>query len=96
MSDRNAPRVQPARAVAFDVLRAVNESDAYANLLLPTAIDRAGLSAADAGLATELTYGTLRRVGYYDAVIELAAQRSAHDIDPVVLDALRLSAHQIL
>lgn len=96
MSDRSGPRVQPARAVAFDVLRAVNESDAYANLLLPTAIDRAGLSAADAGLATELTYGTLRRVGYYDAVIELAAQRSAHDIDPVVLDALRLSAHQIL
>ena len=96
MSDRSGPRVQPARAVAFDVLRAVNESDAYANLLLPTAIDRAGLSAADAGLATELTYGTLRRVGYYDAVIELAAQRSAHDIDPVVLDALRLPAHQIL
>ena len=40
-----------------------HESDAYANLLLPAAIARAGLDTADAGLATELTYGTLRRQG---------------------------------
>ena len=44
---------QPARRVALDVLTAVRESDAYANLLLPTRIARAGLSSADAGLATE-------------------------------------------
>lgn len=93
---RGAPRVQPARAVAFDVLRAVSESDAYANLLLPTALERAALTGPDAALATELTYGTLRRVGYYDRVLELAARRSLDDIDPVVLDALRLSAHQLL
>ncbi|WP_345802514.1 transcription antitermination factor NusB [Microbacterium sp. AZCO] len=85
-----------ARQVAYDVLRAVNESDAYANLLLPTAIDRAALSTADAALATELTYGTLRRRGTYDAVIALAADRSAQDIDPPVIDALRLGVHQLL
>ena len=60
---------QSPRWVAYDTLRAVHSSDAYANLLLPRAIGRAGLSAADAGLATELTYGTLRREGTYDAVI---------------------------
>ncbi|MFH8249812.1 RsmB/NOP family class I SAM-dependent RNA methyltransferase [Microbacterium sp. B2969] len=85
-----------ARQVAYDVLRAVNESDAYANLLLPTTIDRAGLSTADAALATELTYGTLRRRGTYDAVIALAADRPAQDIDPPVIDALRLGVHQLL
>ncbi|BDV30568.1 RsmB/NOP family class I SAM-dependent RNA methyltransferase [Microbacterium terricola] len=86
----------PARQVAFDTIRAVHESDAYANLLLPRALARAGLSTADAALTTELTYGTLRRQGTYDAVIGLAADRSIHDIDPPVLDALRLGVHQLL
>lgn len=85
-----------ARWVAFDTLRAVHESDAYANLLLPKAIARAGLSSADAGLATELTYGTLRREGTYDAIIADAAGRPVDAIDPVVLDALRLGTHQLL
>ena len=84
------------RRVAYDVLRAVYEADAYANLLLPSAIERARLSTADAALATELTYGTLRRSGTYDAVIAIAADRPVHDIDPGVLDALRLGVHQLL
>jgi len=87
---------QPARGVAYAVLRAVEESDAYANLLLPAEIVRADLSPADAALATELTYGTLRRRGYYDAVIALAARRPVAEIDPPVRDALRLSVHQLL
>jgi 16S rRNA (cytosine967-C5)-methyltransferase len=82
--------------VAYDVLRAVSESDAYANLLLPAAIADARLTPQDAALATELTYGTLRRLGTYDAVIEAAAGRATADIDPAVLDALRLAAHQLL
>ncbi|MRX44966.1 RsmB/NOP family class I SAM-dependent RNA methyltransferase [Agromyces kandeliae] len=89
-------RVSPARLVAYDVVAAVRDSDAYANLLLPTRIERARLSAADAALATELTYGTLRLLGRYDAVIALAAGRDVAAIDPPVLDVLRLGAHQLL
>jgi len=89
-------RVQPARRIAFDVIRAVHESDAYANLLLPVRLGRAKLSTADAGLATELTYGTLRMQGYYDAVIALVAGRPVDRIDAPVLDVLRLAAHQLL
>lgn len=85
-----------ARSVAFDVLRAVGESDAYANLLLPARLDRARLSPSDAGLATELTYGTLRLRGYYDRVIEIAARRPTDTIDEPVLDALRMGCHQLL
>jgi 16S rRNA (cytosine967-C5)-methyltransferase len=85
-----------AREVAYDVLAAVRDSDAYANLLLPSRIERAGLSTADAALATELTYGTLRLQGYYDKVIELAAKRGVEDIDPPILDVLRLGTHQLL
>ncbi len=88
--------VQPARRIALDVILAVRDSDAYANLLLPVRLERAKLNAADAGLATELTYGTLRRQGYYDAVIALAAGRPVEKIDPAILDVLRLACHQLL
>lgn len=88
--------VQPARRVAFETLRAVHESDAYANLLLPRLIGRAKLNTQDAALTTELTYGTLRREGTYDAIIAEAAGRDVAGIDPPVLDALRLGVHQLL
>lgn len=93
---RPQQRVQPARLVAYEVIAAVRESDAYANLLLPSRIKRAGLNGADAALATELTYGTLRMQGFYDKVIELVADRTVDKIDPAVLDVLRLGAHQLL
>ncbi|MFZ2963211.1 MAG: transcription antitermination factor NusB [Rhodoglobus sp.] len=88
--------VQPARRIALDVISAVRESDAYANLLLPVRLGRAKLADADAALATELTYGTLRMQGYYDRVIALAANRPVEQIDPPILDVLRLACHQIL
>jgi 16S rRNA (cytosine967-C5)-methyltransferase len=91
-----APRVQQARLIAYDVIRAVRDSDAYANLLLPVRLARAALPAADAALATELTYGTLRMQGYYDRVIALAARRDVDQIDPEILDVLRLGVHQLL
>lgn len=88
--------MQPARRVAFEVIHAVSTADAYANLLLPVKLDRAGLHGADAALATELTYGTLRQRGFYDGVIEIAAKRPVAEIDPPVLDVLRLAVHQLL
>jgi 16S rRNA (cytosine967-C5)-methyltransferase len=89
-------RVSPARIVAYEVLEAVRDDEAYANLLLPKRIERSKLSPADAALATELTYGTLRMQGYYDRIIELVSERDRTAIDPVVLDILRLGAHQLL
>lgn len=93
---RNVNQIQPARRVAYEVIHAVSESDAYANLLLPVKLERAGLRGPDAGLATELTYGTLRQLGYYDRVIEIAAGRPTTEIDLPVLDVLRLGVHQLL
>ena len=93
---RRSRPVTPARMVAFEVLMAVTEDDAYANLSLPARIKSAGLSSADAGLATELTYGTLRMQGFYDRVISNAAARDIDTIDVVVLNILRLGVHQLL
>ncbi|KQO64738.1 RsmB/NOP family class I SAM-dependent RNA methyltransferase [Curtobacterium sp. Leaf261] len=84
-----------ARRVALDVIRAVQADDAYANLLLPVRIRRAGLTPRDAGFATELTYGTIRMIGTYDAVIEAASGRRVANIEADVLDVLRLGVHQL-
>lgn len=88
--------VTRSRQVAFEVLRAVDDDDAYANLLLPHRIAAARLAPSDAGLATELTYGTLRRRGTYDAIIAEASGRDVRAIDPPILDVLRLGTHQLL
>lgn len=86
----------PARLAAFDVLRAVSERDAYANLALPALLRERGITGRDAAFATELTYGTCRAIGVLDAVIASAAHRPVEQIDPVLLELLRLGAYQLL
>jgi len=88
--------LDPARGAAFDVLRAVSERSAYANLALPALLRQRGISGRDAAFATELTYGTCRTQGLLDAVISAAAGRPTEAIDPVLLDLLRLGAYQLL
>ncbi|MFJ6155794.1 RsmB/NOP family class I SAM-dependent RNA methyltransferase [Pseudarthrobacter sp. NPDC092184] len=97
----NAPsqrtrRADPARLVAFEVLRAVAAEDAYANLVLPARIRHHGLDKRDAGFATELTYGALRGQGTYDAILARCVDRPLDQLDPAILDALRIGAHQLL
>src|SRR6202046_419779 len=86
-------RADPARHAAYDVLRAVDDRDAYANLLLPALLTERGLTGRDAAFATELTYGTLRGRGTYDAILAACSDR---DPDPLVRAVLRLGAHQLL
>ncbi|TAP42720.1 transcription antitermination factor NusB [Arthrobacter sp. S39] len=97
----NAPaqrtrRADPARLVAFEVLRAVAAEDAYANLVLPSRIRHHGLDKRDAGFATELSYGALRGQGTYDAVLSRCVDRPLDQLDPAILDALRIGTHQLL
>ena len=89
-------QLDPARRAAFDVLRAVSERDAYANLALPALLSERGITGRDAAFATELTYGTCRTRGTLDAVIGAAAGRPIDQIDSVLLDLLRLGAYQLL
>ncbi|WP_435735873.1 transcription antitermination factor NusB [Cellulosimicrobium sp. PMB13] len=86
----------PARTAAFDVLREVDGSDAYANLVLPPLLRQREIRGRDAGFATELAYGTLRLRGRYDAVLARCLDRPLDRLDPPVLDILRLGAHQLL
>jgi len=75
-------------------LRAVADRDAYANLLLPALLKERGLTGRDAAFATELTYGTLRGRGTYDAILAACSDRD--ELDPPVRDVLRIGTHQLL
>ena len=95
---RPAPRreADPARRVAYDLLRAVDERDAYANLTLPAMLRERGLTGRDAAFATELGYGTLRAAGALDEFLARCADRSVEAMDPAARAALRLGAYQLL
>lgn len=95
-NERSKDFVTASRYVAFNVLLAVTESDAYANILLPHRIVEAGLDSQEAALATELTYGTLRWQGLYDAIIARVSSRELDSIETRALVVLRLGAHQLL
>ncbi|MCL1870455.1 MAG: rRNA small subunit methyltransferase B [Promicromonosporaceae bacterium] len=86
----------PARTAAFDVLREVDGSDAYANLVLPPLLRDRRITGRDAAFATELAYGTLRLRGRYDAVLAHCIDRPLDRVDPPLLDVLRLGTHQLL
>ena len=90
------PKVDPARRIAWEVMRAVDERDSYVNLLLPKLITDAGLAGREAAFATELTHGTIRRQGTYDAILEQTTSKGLAAVDPPVRDVLRLGAHQLL
>ncbi|MBI1352434.1 MAG: rRNA cytosine-C5-methyltransferase [Actinomycetales bacterium] len=84
------------RAAALELLRAVREDEAYANLALPQIVHGFGLTGRDAAFATELSYGTLRGLRWYDAVLAECVTRSYDKVEPAMKDVLRLGAHQLL
>jgi 16S rRNA (cytosine967-C5)-methyltransferase len=86
----------PARQATLDVLAAVREHDAYANLALPSLLRQRGINGRDAALATELCYGTCRAQGLLDAVLESCMDRPCSEVDGDLLDALRLGSYQLL
>ncbi|HEY8371624.1 MAG TPA: transcription antitermination factor NusB [Pseudonocardiaceae bacterium] len=95
-SPRRPPVEDPARRAALDVVRAVRERDAYANLVLPVLLRERRISGRDAALATELAYGTCRAQGLLDAVLAECTDRPLDRVDGKVLDALRLGSYQLL
>src|SRR5262249_16097183 len=94
--------LDPARRAAFDVLRAVSEGDAYANLVLPVLLRERGITGRDAAYATELPYAACTTQGLLDAVITPAAAtprplcRPPDRISAALIDLLRLGAYHLL
>ena len=102
MNDRSprnrAPQRRPdrVRRVAYQVIRQVNGEAGYANLVLNKALRESRLGGRDAAFCTELVHGTLRWQGTYDAFLARSVSRPLEDLDPELLDLLRLGSHQLL
>ena len=55
--------IDQPRLVAYEAVRAVDERDAYVNLLLPALLRERRVTGRDAAFATELAHGSIRGRG---------------------------------
>nr|WP_313779637.1 transcription antitermination factor NusB [Paenibacillus larvae] len=65
----NILKVRTAREAALQVLLEVEKEHAYSNLMLNKVLRHADLSRQDAGLATEIVYGTIQRLNTIDCFL---------------------------
>lgn len=89
------PAPDPVRVLVFNLLQQVNNEGAYANLRLPELLKASDLNDRDRAFATELGYGTLRMQGKHDAFIREISTRPFDELDPAVLNLLRMGLHQL-
>jgi 16S rRNA (cytosine967-C5)-methyltransferase len=88
-------RIAPARAAAYQVLRAVSSGKAD----LPHALARARArlpDERDRALAGEVATGTLRWQAAFDRIVQEFSGRPLTKLDPEVLDVLRSAIFQLL
>jgi 16S rRNA (cytosine967-C5)-methyltransferase len=78
------------------VIRRVTEERAFSTLTMAGALDRSRLEGRDRALATELGYGTLRRVRSLDWALRPHVSRPIERVSPRALALLRLGAYQVL
>ena len=93
-SDARRPPTS-ARSVALDAIRRVTDEGAYSNLTLARTLARAGLSDRDAAFATELVYGTVRRLIPIDHALTPLLERPIDTAPKGARAALRLGAYQL-
>ena len=85
-----------AREVALHTLNQARTANAWANDLLEIESKRAKLSPVDRRFAMQLTLGVIRRRNTLDALLRPFIQRPFHEVEPILIDALRLGAYQLL
>ena len=88
-------RVAPARTAAYDIMRAVGSGAAD----LPHALARARArlpDERDRALAGEIAVGTLRWQGAFDRIAAEFTRRPITQLDPEVVDILRITIFQLL
>jgi len=84
-----------AREIAYQITRRVHSKGGYLGLLIRYGAGKGGLSARDRSLVAELCYGTQRHRNKIDHLIASFSKRDMDDMDPEVLDILRLGFYQL-
>ena len=84
-----------ARSVSLEAIRRVTDGGAYSNRVLPALLARSGMSERDRALATELTFGTLRRLLGLDRAIGMRSTRPVERMSPGARAVIRLGAYQL-
>jgi 16S rRNA (cytosine967-C5)-methyltransferase len=85
-------KLASARQAAFGALLAIDRGAWSAEAL---AAKSGHLDSRDAGLASDIVFGTLRRRGELDAAIGQYSKRSVDKLDPAVRIALEMALYQI-
>lgn len=86
---------QSSRELAMDILVRVEQQMAYSNIALNQALQKANLPRNEAGLVTELVYGTIQRLNTIDYLLNRFLSKGVKKLEPWVRNLLRLSLYQI-
>ncbi|WP_161820888.1 16S rRNA (cytosine(967)-C(5))-methyltransferase RsmB [Sporotomaculum syntrophicum] len=84
------------REAALQVLLAVEEREAYANLALGVLLDKLEPGKLDRSFITELVYGTLRAQNTLDWALSHYLRRPLSGLSSAVRNILRLGAYQLI
>jgi 16S rRNA (cytosine967-C5)-methyltransferase len=87
---------QTARTVALEAIRRVTEEGAYSTIVVPGALRRSRLDERDRAFATDLSFGTIRRLRSLDWALDRVASRPVARMTPSARTVLRLGAYQVL
>lgn len=85
-----------SRRVAWQAVRRVHEHGAWSPPAVAAALRASTLTGQDRAFAANLAYSTLRWEGTLDWVLAHVVRRGLADIEPAVLDVLRIGAWQLL
>lgn len=90
------PEGVAARRAAFRAVRRVEADGAWSPPAVAAELRRGDLDVRDRRFAANLAYETLRWRGTLDWALAQVVRRPLDDVEPAVLDALRLGAWQLL
>lgn len=93
--EKNETIEEPRRA-ALEIIAAVTQKGAYANLALEKGLRSVNLATEDKHLVTEIVNGTIRMLKHLDWVLNLFVKRPMVKQNPWLRDILRMTLYQIL
>ena len=84
------------RSIAFEAVIRVTEQGGYSNLAIPGALGRTRMNPQGRAQATDLAYGTIRKVPVLDRAIEHHSTRPLAKMSKTARAGLRLGAYQLM